>query len=162
MVFCLMLWALYSNVVLAASLPQRSERIGNLAAGPTSSSNLLSPATLAPSSYNSSANLLKIACSTKWGKNLKVYSCRNIFDWLQTDERQFSFAERDSGLPYQVPLPLRTYSSKTLDIPLRGKSPLLGLPIVLISLWRIGNRRRAMLCATFFERRRKNWPCEFD
>lgn len=116
MFFHLVLWALHSGTVLAASLSGRSDSIDSLAAGPTSSSNLLSPANiLAPSTNTSSFGaMLKIACdATKYGKNLKVQSCRNVFNFLNKEERQFTFGERDSGVPFDVPLPLRTLSSKT-------------------------------------------------
>ncbi len=101
MLFFFQLWASYSN---AASL----------AAGPMSSSNLAAPALLTPSSSNySSENMLGISCdSRKFGKNLKVNSCRNIFNYLIKDETQYDFADRDSGRPNSVPLPLRTYSSE--------------------------------------------------
>ena len=116
MFFCLILWALYSDTVLAASLSRRSESVGSLAAGPIPSSDLLSPANiLVPSSNNSSSdNRLKIACdATRYGKNLKVSSCRNVFNFMKKDETTYTFAERDSGVPNDGPLPLRTLSSKT-------------------------------------------------
>ena len=114
MFFSLMLWALlHPNTVLAASLPQRSDRIGSLDTGRISSSNLLSPAIPAPSSNFSSGNVLQIACdSAKFGKNLKVNSCRNIFRYLMRDEVQYTFAERDSGVPHDAPLPWRTLSGE--------------------------------------------------
>lgn len=115
MFFHLILSVPGSSIVLAASLPQRSERIGSLETAPISSSNLLSPAILAPSSSNntSSGNTLKVGCdSNRFGKNLKVNSCRNVFRYLRKDEQQLTFADRDSGVPFDVPLPLRTYSSE--------------------------------------------------
>ena len=115
MFFYFILWTLYSDAVLAASLPRRSESIGSLAARPISPSNLLSPANiLASSSNTSSENVLKISCDgTTYGKNLRVKSCRNVFNFMVKNETQFTFAERDSGVPCDVPLPLRTLSSKT-------------------------------------------------
>lgn len=115
MFFRLMLWVLYSDTVLAASLPQRSESISSLAAGAIFSSKSLSPANIpAPLNDNSSSgNKLQIACDArKYGKNLKVNSCRNVFNFLKKDDLQFRFSERDSGVPSDVPLPLRTLSSK--------------------------------------------------
>ena len=111
-IFFLILWALYSNTGLSASPPQRSEGIGT---GPTSNSNPLSLTVPVPSSNSSSSeNVLKILCSPgKYGKNLKVNSCRNIFDFLAHDEIQRTFAERDSGIPFEVPLPWRVLSSET-------------------------------------------------
>lgn len=123
----LILCQLYSYTVLAASLLRRSESIGGLATGPATSSNLLSPANiLAPSTTNSSANILKIACdASRYGKNLKVYSCRNVFMYLRKDPTVFVFAERDSGLPCDVPLPFRTLSSETPKtlLPFRYNAP---------------------------------------
>lgn len=116
MLFFLIPWALYSNTLLAASLPQRLESISSLAAGSTTSPSLLSPAILVPSGTNSSyAAKLKIRCDVKYGKNLKVNSCRKVFDYLTKNETQFAFAERDSGVPFDVPLPLRTFSSEILS-----------------------------------------------
>ena len=111
MLFFLTLWALCLNALLAASLPQRFEPISSLA---TSSPNLLSPAVLVQPGTNSSfGNRLQISCDAKkYGKNLKVNSCRNIFTYMTKDETQWTFAERDSGVPFDVPLPLRTFSSE--------------------------------------------------
>ena len=117
MSFCLILCILFSDSVFTASLPQHPENISDLAAKPISSTNLLSPTSILASSSNlsSSENLLKIGCDARtFGKNLKVQSCRNLFQWMHKDDRQFEFAQRDSGLPADVSLPLRTLSSKTL------------------------------------------------
>ena len=117
MFFYLVLCALYSDSVFTASLPRHPESISDLAAKPISSLNLLSPANILASSSNisSSGNGLKIRCdSTKYGKNLKVQSCRNVFRYLNKVDTQFTFAMRDSGVPFDVPLPLRTLSSKAL------------------------------------------------
>ena len=118
MIFFLILWALYSNTGLSASPPQRSEGIGT---GPISNSNPLSLTVPALSSNSSSSNSgLSILCSaSKYGKNLKVHSCRNIFEFLMKDEAQQTFAERDSGMPYEVPLPWRVLSS---EIPLHDST----------------------------------------
>ena len=117
MSFYLIFYTLLSDSVFTASLPRHPESISDLAAKPTSSLNLLSPANiLAPSSnLSSSENLLKIGCDARiFGKNLKVQSCRNALHFMYRDDRQFRFALRDSGLPADVSLPLRTLSSKTL------------------------------------------------
>lgn len=117
MSFYLILCILYSDSVFTASLPRHPESISDLAANSTSSSNLLSPANILASSSNlsSSENLLKIGCDARtFGKNLKVQSCRNVLRFMHKDEKQFSFAQRDSGLPADVTLPLRTLSSKSL------------------------------------------------
>ena len=111
MIFFLILWALYPNTVLSASLPQPSEGV---AIGPASNSDSLSLTVPVSSSNSSSSNVLKIVCSgRKYGKNLKVDSCRNIFGWIRKGETQQTYAERDSGIPFDVPLPWRTLSSET-------------------------------------------------
>ena len=111
MIFFLMLWTLDLHTVLSVNLPQRSEGIGT---GPISNSDSLS-LTVPPLSSNasSSSNVLGVICSgIRYGRNLKVNSCRNIFDYLVKSDTQNAFAERDSGIPYDVPLPWRTLSSE--------------------------------------------------
>ncbi len=109
MFFYLLLWTLYSDTGLAASLLRRSQDIGSLAAGPLSPANILAPS----SNTSSTGNKMIIACDgTRYGKNLKVKSCRNVFGFLSKDDKQLTFAERDSGVPSDIPLPLRTLSSK--------------------------------------------------
>ena len=108
------LWVLYSNTVLAASLLQRSESVGSPDTRPIPNLNLLSPTLPAPSSnHSASGNRLQIACNAKkFGKNLKVSSCRNVLGYMSKNETQYTFAERDSGVPFDVPLPWRTLSSE--------------------------------------------------
>lgn len=115
--FYLLLCTFHSESALTASLPQHPESIGDLAAKPTSSLDMVSPTNILESSGNasSSGNKLKVACNSReLGKNLKVQSCRNVFNFIAQNETQFSFAERDSGLQVDVTLPLRTMSGKTL------------------------------------------------
>ena len=55
---------------------------------------------------------LKIACDAdRFGRNLKVKSCRDLFGYLTLDEEEYTFSGRDSGIPNDIPLPFRTYSS---------------------------------------------------
>ena len=109
-----MLWVfLCPEIVLAAAAASPP---------PISSPNLLVvPATSAPppSGGNlSSGNRLQLVCdSAKYGRNLKVPSCRNLFQYLNKDDAQITFAERDSGVPYNIPLPLRTYSGEREPFP---------------------------------------------
>ena len=117
MFFYLILCTFIANNVLTANLPQHPENIDDLVAKPNSSLDRVSPANTLTLSDNttSSGNVLKIGCnSKKFGKNLKVQSCRNVFNFMGKDEKQFSFAQRNSGLQVDVPLPLRTLSGKTL------------------------------------------------
>ena len=107
MFFCLTLWAVHSV------LPQQSECLD---ARPNLTPNLGSPAgILIPSNdSDTSGNKLKITCDgMTYGKNLKVPSCRKVFGYLRQDPTQYTFVERGSGIEGDVPLPLRTYSSKT-------------------------------------------------
>ena len=108
------LWALSAYSVLLASLPQHSERNGSLTTESKSSSNLPPPSILSLPGRNSTVDSrLKIVCDKiKFGKNLKVTSCRNVFNYLGRGESQLIFAERLSGVPLDVPLPLRTFSSE--------------------------------------------------
>ena len=106
MFFCLTLWAVYSV------LPQQTECLDP---GPNLTSNSGSPATMLIPLNNSdtSANKLKVTCDgMTYGKNLKVPSCRKVFGYMRHDSTQYTFVERLSGIPGDVLLPLRTYSSK--------------------------------------------------
>lgn len=108
MFFFLTLWAVY------AVLPQQSECLDP---EPNLTPNLGSPATILIPSNNSdtSANKLTITCDgMTYGKNLKVPSCRKVFDYMSHDSTQYTFVERLSGIPGDVSLPLRTYSNDGL------------------------------------------------
>ena len=67
----------------------------------------------------SSSNIMKIACNgQRFGKNPKVASCRQIFGYLRHDETLLGYAQRDrGGGAHQIPLPIRTYSSRWLTSP---------------------------------------------
>ncbi|KAM0796442.1 hypothetical protein BDR22DRAFT_525996 [Usnea florida] len=108
MFLCLTLWVVYSV------LPQQSECID---AQPNLIPNLRSPASISIPSNDSdtSGNKLKITCDgMTYGKNLKVPSCRKVFGYTRHDPTQYTFVERGSGIPGDVPLPLRTYSNDGL------------------------------------------------
>lgn len=63
----------------------------------------------------STSNRLKIGCdSHRYGRNLKVKSCRDVFRYVKYENEQIEFSERDSGISHDVGLPLRTYSSMSL------------------------------------------------
>ena len=64
---------------------------------------------------------MKVGCDPiRYGRNLKVKSCRDLFGYLKHDEAQFTFSQRDSGIPHDIPLPLRTYSSKFIVSGING------------------------------------------
>ncbi|KAL6716108.1 hypothetical protein ACLMJK_005674 [Lecanora helva] len=81
---------------------------------PSPSADLTLPANIsrAPSNHPISAKKLKIICDDqRWGRNLKVKSCRDLFGYLRQGEELYSFAQRDSGIPHDIPLPIRTLSN---------------------------------------------------
>ena len=83
---------------------------------PSASSDLAIPLHSSASPDNSSfysANILKLGCDyNRYGRNLKVKSCRDLFGYLKPDEEQYTFSERDSGIHPDIPLPFRAYSSE--------------------------------------------------
>jgi len=117
----LLLPVLWVSLCAAAALSEsvlRPSQLGDgLTKAPIASPELLLPSNTSVSLSNVSSpteNILKIACdSSRYGKNLKVKSCRQLFGYVKQDKRQFTFAQRDSGIPHDLPLPLRTYSGKT-------------------------------------------------
>lgn len=110
-------WAsLCATATLSASVLQPIQPGDGLAKARVAPPELLLPSNTSVSLGNlsfPSGNILKIACdASRYGKNLKVKSCRQLFGYVRKDNRQFTFAQRDSGIPQDLPLPLRTYSSE--------------------------------------------------
>ena len=70
-------------------------------------------ATLAASSALSSPSpVLKIRCDGNfYGRNLNVASCRDVFHYMPKNDTQMVFANRNSGVQLEIPLPWRTMSS---------------------------------------------------
>ena len=65
-----------------------------------------------------SENVVHINCDAgRFGGNLNVRSCRTIFNWVSTDEQQITFSQRHSGIPGNLGLPWRVYSSGFLCFP---------------------------------------------
>ena len=61
----------------------------------------------------SSTSVLRIRCDGDYyGRNLNVASCREVFSFMPKSDVQTVFAERRTGVPYDVPLPWRTMSSQ--------------------------------------------------
>jgi hypothetical protein len=71
---------------------------------------------VSPSSKDAS-NTLRVYCDgDRYGRNLNVGSCRSVFDHWGTDEAQTRFAQRHSGVPYDLPLPYRLYSGEWVGV----------------------------------------------
>ena len=61
------------------------------------------------------ANEIGINCNgERFGRRLNVRSCRGVFSWITTEERQITFSCRHSGVPGDIGLPWRVYSSKSI------------------------------------------------
>ena len=58
-------------------------------------------------------NILRLQCDRiRYGRDLKVESCRKVFNYLKADDTEVIFADRSSAQPHDVSLPLRTTSGK--------------------------------------------------
>ena len=109
--------SMYSAIAVSASVQQISQANRSLLAVSSASADLVlsSNATMLPSNDSlSSSNILKLYCNAQYGRDLKVKSCRDLFGYLKLDDEQLAFAQRDSGISHDIPLPLRTYSSKLI------------------------------------------------
>lgn len=66
-----------------------------------------------PNGNGSFDNILKLKCDpVRYGRNLKVESCRRVFTFITQDDTQTVFAERGSAQPHDSNLPFRATSSK--------------------------------------------------
>ena len=60
---------------------------------------------------------LKIRCDpVRYGRRLKVESCRKVFNFMDADDAEIVFADRSSAQPHDVKLPFRDTSSEWLRI----------------------------------------------
>lgn len=67
----------------------------------------------APTGNVSSDNILKLRCDpVRYGRNLKVESCRRIFNFMSSDDTPTIFAERGSFQAHVANLPYRATSSE--------------------------------------------------
>lgn len=109
---------LYTAPTLSAHVPNLPQTDGSLLAASSASSGLPLPptnSTLLSNGPLSTTNVLKIGCdSRRYGRDLKVKSCRDVFRYVKYENEQITFSERDSGISHDVGLPLRTYSSMSL------------------------------------------------
>lgn len=114
-----MLWSLVVALLfihattICISLPQVSSDVNSIPSMSPDLSSFSNPSILTFNSSLTSGKKLKIGCDAgRYGRNLKVKSCRDLLRLLSHEDEQYKFAERDSGIPYDIPLPLRTYSSE--------------------------------------------------
>ena len=86
----------------------------NLTQEPAMSSALsFSENSSAVSGNTSPKNVLNLRCDPiRFGRNLRVESCRKAFGYISHGDMQTVFAERDSGQPHDFNLPFRVSSSE--------------------------------------------------
>ena len=51
----------------------------------------------------------------RYGRGLKVESCRNVFNYMEVDNTDIVFADRSSAQPHDLDPPFSTTSSKCLS-----------------------------------------------
>ena len=109
---------LYNAPTLSAHVPNLFQTDGSRVAASSAASGLSLPSTNSTLLGNGSlapSNILKIGCdSRRYGRDLKVKSCRDVFRYVKYENEQIIFSERDSGISHDVGLPLRTYSSMSV------------------------------------------------
>lgn len=108
---------LLPGTTLCAVLPQPSDTC-NLLQEPVISPALSNFENSSTASGNTSLdNILKLRCDPiRYGRNLKVESCRKVFGFIAQDDTQTVFAERGSVQPHDLNLPFRATSSECLSI----------------------------------------------
>ena len=58
------------------------------------------------------SNVLHLSCDgARFGRDLNVASCRDVFGFLEPNDTQVVFAERNSGIYHDLPLPYRILGS---------------------------------------------------
>ena len=96
-----------------AILPQQTDTYDLLQASVVSPAPKFPNDTSAPTSNTSFDNVLKLRCDpVRYGRNLKVESCRRIFSFIKEGDEQTVFAERGSVQPHDSNLPFRATSSE--------------------------------------------------
>ena len=69
--------------------------------------------------------ILKIRCDpVRYGRRLKVESCRKVFNYMDADDAEIVFADRSNLQPHDVNLPFRDTSSEWLRILTLGEKSL--------------------------------------
>ena len=102
-------------LAISITLPQPQDTF-NSSQPPTLSPSLLSADNSSAIFMNSSlGKILQINCDpVRYGRNLKVASCKNIFNFLAQDDTPTVFAERGAVQPHDMNLPYRITSSEYL------------------------------------------------
>ena len=100
------------NLAVSITLPQLPDTYNK--SQPSTLSPLLSAENASTIYSNTSlGKILKINCAPfPYGRNLKVASCRNVFDFIAKDDTQTVFAERGAVQPHDMNLPYRITSSE--------------------------------------------------
>lgn len=70
--------------------------------------------TLPPSTNISTpSNVLEVRCEgSRYGRDLNVASCRDVFNFMDRNNTQVVFSERHSGFYHDIPLPYRILGSE--------------------------------------------------
>lgn len=103
--------------IFSAALPQPSQdHSTGLSAGSVLPSQLLYPG-ISSLNATSAENKITISCDgPRYGQNLRVTSCREIFRFIAKADHQTTFGERGSQVTYQAPLPYRLQSREFEDL----------------------------------------------
>ena len=72
---------------------------------------------------SASGTLLSVNCDgNRYGSNLNIQSCKNIFRYISKNSEQTTFANRHTGIEAKIELPWRIYDSKSqVSLRLSGK-----------------------------------------
>ena len=114
---CFIRVLVFTTLALGATLPRLLDT-NDLLQGSELSPTLSYPENSSAIHGNTSTGgLLMLKCDpVRYGRGLKVESCRNVFTYMKVDETDTVFADRSSAQPHNLGLPFRTTSSKCLSI----------------------------------------------
>lgn len=103
--------------VLCATLPQPPVTYDLLQGPVVSPAHTFVNDTSASVGNRSFDNILKLRCDpVRYGRNLKVESCRKAFNFIAQSDTQTVFAERGSAQPHNSNLPFRATSGECLIV----------------------------------------------
>ncbi len=102
---------LLSSLVSAAVLLPRSTLPNNALLDPQTPASPLFPSIITNNSIPT-PNVLRIQCDgTHYGRDLNPSSCLDVFHYVGKSDEQTTFAQRHTGRPNDIPLPLRILSN---------------------------------------------------
>ena len=111
-----------------------------------------------------SSKILKIQCDgEKYGKNLNIASCSNIFNYIDKRVQERTFADRNTGIQADILLPWRIYDSVYLSVQLchiAARSAVMGIGCVTHKL--IQGRQGALLRAASSQTRDPLSSCKYS